>query len=211
VEGTELLLNRLTDRGYICYEEILYGHKSEAFFKKFINTAKVALRNIGVTEPEKHFLIYRWDFGKGGDAFRTLMIKKTPFTDADLAELEPYFTELGRTSWLHGYNMDYRPDAPAGGPYDKFILGEVLSEENKFSWSMPTMKFHGEILQKLSTPDDINFILRAYPRSRYGYHYLDRSWMNAARCRKPQKDPGPGGHPPQLQLHYRHRRPAFPL
>jgi hypothetical protein len=180
VEGTELLLNRLTDRGYICYEEILYGHKSEAFFKKFINTAKVALRNIGVTEPEKHFLIYRWDFGKGGDAFRTLMIKKTPFTDADLAELEPYFTELGRTSWLHGYNMDYRPDAPAGGPYDKFILGEVLSEENKFSWSMPTMKFHGEILQKLSTPDDINFILRAYPRSRYGYHYLDRSWMDAA-------------------------------
>jgi len=52
VEGTQLLLDKLTDRGYVTYEEIIFNERGKFFFLKFLNTVKEAMRRNGIAAPE---------------------------------------------------------------------------------------------------------------------------------------------------------------
>lgn len=80
-EAIQEMLAKLTDRGILVYEEILWSTRSHWFFYKFVNTIVHALKSMGVEKPEEHILIYQWDYWNyTRPAVRSVVIKRTAFT-----------------------------------------------------------------------------------------------------------------------------------
>lgn len=90
VEATKLLLERLTDRGIVVYEEIILNRRGEYAYYKFLHTIKEAMLELGYEHPEDHFHIFQWDFW-GGGVFRTISISSKPFTAEQLADFDEFF------------------------------------------------------------------------------------------------------------------------
>jgi len=89
VEGAELLLSKLTDRGILVYEEILMTPRSDLAFYKSLNTISEALRKSGAKNPMDHIHIFQWDFDPGA-LFRTLTVKRTPFTPEEARQMDAF-------------------------------------------------------------------------------------------------------------------------
>jgi len=88
VEGITEMLNKLTDRGLLVYEEVLWSTRSDWAFFKFVNTITAALREMGVQSPENHIVIYKWDYWNWENpGVRSVVIKRTPFTKDEIARI----------------------------------------------------------------------------------------------------------------------------
>ncbi|HOV14868.1 MAG TPA: hypothetical protein PK771_11330, partial [Spirochaetota bacterium] len=74
IEGTTMLLNKLTDRGMVVYEEILFNYRSTHAFYKFLNTLVATLEKMGVKNPREHIYIFEWDFWGSANVFRTVCL-----------------------------------------------------------------------------------------------------------------------------------------
>ncbi len=160
VEGTRLMLEKLTDRGMIVYEEIVSNARSELAFLKSLNTITAALRESGVSEPFKHFYVYRWDFYAGSSAFRTICVKKTQFTPAETGQLDAYLAKVKET--YPDAELCYSPYAVTGTAYERQIIGpERLSLERLPSVLSPSQIVDG-FLGKLGDPRDVEFVLSKY-------------------------------------------------
>jgi hypothetical protein len=131
VEGTQVLLNKLTDRGYVTYEEIILNDRSRFFFLKLINTAKEAMRLNGITDPEKYMHVFSWDFSPGQSVFRTLTLKRTPFTEEELRYYNgEYIGQLQSKDYYYNVKIEYSPLLKTGSSIEKFILDpQSLSHE----------------------------------------------------------------------------------
>jgi len=110
VEGITEMLNKLTDRGLLVYEEVLWSTRSDWAFYKFVNTITAALREMGIKSPENHIIIYKWDYWNWTDpGVRSVIIKRTPFTSDEIAKMKA--------------NLQYYIDKqPSPLPSDKNIL-----------------------------------------------------------------------------------------
>ncbi len=88
VEGITEMLNKLTDRGLLVYEEVLWSTRSDWAFFKFVNTITAALREMGIQSPENHIVIYKWDYWNWTNpGVRSVVIKRTPFTPEEKAKM----------------------------------------------------------------------------------------------------------------------------
>ncbi len=84
VEGIKEMLLKLTDRGLLVYEEVLWSTRSDWAFYKFINTITAALREMGVANPENNIIVYKWDYWNyDNPGVRSVFIKRVPFTKAE--------------------------------------------------------------------------------------------------------------------------------
>ena len=88
VEGIKEMLGKLTDRGLLVYEEILWSTRSEWAFYKFINTITASLHELGVEDPMNHMLVYAWDYWNyEKPGVRSVAIKRIPFSESEKNKL----------------------------------------------------------------------------------------------------------------------------
>ena len=80
-----MMLNKLSDKGMVVYEEIIETKRARLGFYKFLNTLKQSMKEVGIQNPDNHIIIYSWDFWGTWKQFQTVLIKKSPFTDKELA------------------------------------------------------------------------------------------------------------------------------
>lgn len=194
VEGTELLLSKLTDDGYVVYEEIIQNIRGEAALFKMINTIKAAMKNMGIKDPSEHIYIFEWGFSRGSDVFRTIMIKRTPFSDG---------TEMKKEGWKYKerHTLDRFMNAiiksntcynekilfdPYGTRYstelEKYILNDI-SEYKDIPNRISVGDMNDDILSRLSDPQDVKVI---YDTFNYNDRYL-RFEINFSRLSDDQK------------------------
>ncbi|MCL1864777.1 MAG: hypothetical protein FWF73_03085 [Spirochaetes bacterium] len=89
VEGIKEMLSKLTDRGILVYEEILWSPRSEWAFCKFINTITAALKELEVDDPVNHILVYRWDYWNyEKPGVRSVVVKRVPFSENEKNKLK---------------------------------------------------------------------------------------------------------------------------
>jgi len=85
VEGIKEMLLKLTDRGLLVYEEVLWSTRSDWAFYKFINTITAALLELGIQHPQNNIIVYKWDYWNyDNPGVRSVFIKRTPFTQEEL-------------------------------------------------------------------------------------------------------------------------------
>lgn len=164
VEGIEVLLKNITGQGYVVFEEIIDNPRSEAALYKMMNTIKAAMRNIGIETPSKHFFIFKWDFSKHGDDFRTIIIKRTPFNDADKNVLDKYLVALQTIEPFIAYNVDMVYD-PYGKRFDNEVEKYVLNDLDYNEYLPAHLRsdvFTQKIIHKLADPGLIRSIYRMY-------------------------------------------------
>ena len=90
-ESINLLLDRLSDRGFAVFEEIILNDRSGYAFLKFMNTILEAYRERGEKEPLKNIVAYKWDWGPP-NLFRTVVIKRKAFTPEENSLMTNYFS-----------------------------------------------------------------------------------------------------------------------
>jgi len=199
VEGTTLLLNSLAENGLIDYEEILIGPRSELAFLKFINTLKTALRGIGVAEPEKNIHVFRWAFF-GGSAFRTVSVKRTAFTEAEIAQMDAFIQKVKDTGNYTGVSLVYSPYKTLGTEIETFMRGKDKYSMEYFPTTVPLLEFRDRILSKLSDVRDQDFVLGLYTyNGSSGYNAKPESFSEAQAYRLRKLLEG-AGYPLQIDL-----------
>ncbi|MBN1525497.1 MAG: hypothetical protein JW904_13525 [Spirochaetales bacterium] len=183
IEGTQLLLNKITDRGYVVYEEIIDSFRSRLAMYKMMNTIKAAMRKRGIENPEKYIYIYKWGFSTYSDVFRTIIIKRTPFNMEEKKTLDSYIDTVTNKEPFSAYNVQMVFD-PYGTRYgsdiEPFILDEIEYKEI-FPNFLSSHEFQNKIMAKLDDPEDIRFMLSLYFYNRsYNRFELYTSRMNDA-------------------------------
>jgi hypothetical protein len=97
-------LKHLTDRG------IMVVQFGELAFKaapsrtlRYINTARAAMKDIGIKDPSQHMVVSAFLNPRGGD-LSTMMLKRTPFTPAEVQRYAKKAPEiaLSHTEWAPG-------------------------------------------------------------------------------------------------------------
>lgn len=172
VEGTQLLLNRLTDRGMIVYEEIIAGKRSQYAYFKWMNTLKTAMREMGIEKPEDHIHIFKWDFW-GAGMFRTVSVKRTPFTKQELNKLNFFVRRVKDTGWYKPVILHYSPDKTLGTKVEKHIREDIL-EARYLPTSLSKREMEEEILFPLKKEADKVFMESTayYYSAKYKHYYL---------------------------------------
>jgi len=171
VEGVAALLDRLTERGIIVYEEIITNARSELAFRKFLNTCKAALsrprltdRGTEVADKDRNvsgsFYIFRWDFWEGSSVFRTLIIRRTPFTREEVRDLDIYYEEIAER--YPGTQLLYNPYRPLGTEYETLIRGELPARGELLPRILSAAELTKGVTGRLNEPRDIEFVLAHY-------------------------------------------------
>ncbi|HPJ33755.1 MAG TPA: hypothetical protein PK358_02895 [Spirochaetota bacterium] len=95
VEGIREMLLKLTDRGLLIYEEISWSKRSDWAFFKFMNTIVTALHELGIENPERHIIVYRWDYWNyDNPGVRSVIIKRVPFSGYELKKNREFLQKL---------------------------------------------------------------------------------------------------------------------
>ncbi len=166
VEGNKLMLSRLTDRGMIVYEEIITNARSELAFLKSLNTITQALRESGAAEPARHFYVYRWDFWTGS-TFRTLCVKKTPFTPEEAEQMDAFIAKAKET--YPETELCYSPYATTGSAYEKQIREPERREMERLP-SVLSVTQMSRFLARLGDPRDVDFANSQYQYTKGAYY-----------------------------------------
>jgi len=200
IEGTRLLLDKINSRGYVVYEEIIVNRRSHFFFLKFLNTIKQAMREMGIKEPEKHIHVFSWDFAEGGNAFRTLTIKRTPFSEGEEREFERYLENLRTTGYYFNVKLLYSPFRRTYTELESFITGEDEKERIEIPSGLLADDFFESIVNRVHDSDDINFLLSNYDRSSYNTFWIAYNRLNERDKYRLQKILDDAGYPYKLDL-----------
>jgi hypothetical protein len=179
VEGVRALLDRLTDRGLLVYEEIVMNARSELAFQKFLNTCRAALGN--AAHPERCFYVFRWDFWGAANNFRTLILRRTPLSKEEVKQLDGYFQAL--LPEYESAQIDYSPDRATGSEYERVILGKAPLAGERLPDNLRAQEFGDRILCRLDDPRDVEFLLSQYAWSGSAWFLKNASPPAADRTR----------------------------
>jgi len=168
IEGTTLLLNKLTDRGMIVYEEILFNYRSTYAFYKFLNTAVATLEKMGVKNPRDHIYIFEWDFWGSANVFRTVCLKRTPFTKEEIKNLDGFVKACEKR--YPSIKMNMHPNELYGSTLEDIVLNK------KYDYTALPTYFEGyaftkELLEKTESDADFKFLKSVYNYSKLGGSY----------------------------------------
>jgi hypothetical protein len=200
VEGTKLLLDKITNNGYVVYEEIIVNRRTHFFFLKFLNTVKQAMREMGIAHPEDCIHIFTWDFAEGGSAFRTLTIKRTPFTQAEVREFNGYLDNLIASGYYYNVKLLYSPFMRTRTEEEAFVLDHDRTEETEMPSGLSADAFYNSILKKISDTDDVRFVLSKFNRSSYNTFWISYARLNKEDTYRLTKILDDVGYPYKLDL-----------
>ena len=98
VEGWNIFLEHLSERGVLTFSR-WYFHEQPGEVYRLVSLAAESLREIGITKPMDHIIVAR-RLGEGDnpdapDGIGTILVSRSPFTDADVATIESVVSNLG--------------------------------------------------------------------------------------------------------------------
>lgn len=170
VESIQLLLDKLSDRGMIVYEEIISTPRSQYAFYKFMNTIKAALEEKGYENPADHVAIFHWDFW-GGKMFRTVIVKPRPYTKEELNDFYRYYNVIKSLSYYQKVGLITIPDKTLGTIPEKILRGKDLPEKLVSApYGVRYSEYLHDFVNKLHTTSDITFAIDAYRPAGGGYY-----------------------------------------
>ena len=177
-----MMLNKLSDKGMVVYEEIIETKRSRYAFYKFLNTIKQAMKEMGIEDPNKHIIVYSWDFWGNWKQFQTVLIK-TPFTPQELGTFSAYHSALVSR---YGSEIFVHPNMTTGHMFEKiFKSPEPLYSMNDYPDSLFKNELYGDILEKITSPDDKKFVESLYVfNPTYGRYYLRKKSMSESDFQK---------------------------
>ncbi|MBL4889915.1 MAG: hypothetical protein JKX97_07855, partial [Candidatus Lindowbacteria bacterium] len=136
VEAFSLYLDHLTDSGFIDIEEPANRlHHEAPIWKTLVTLRETLLRN-GITNPEKHFLLFQWVTKT--NRYIQIFVKRTPVTPLDLEKFNVWMSQIDqlgdiekkegrRMGPLHGARTEvlYSPDREYSNNYAHAINGTL--------------------------------------------------------------------------------------
>jgi len=185
VEGIKEMLAKLTDRGLLIYEEVLWSTRSEWSFYKFVNTIVTALREMDVTSPENHLLIYEWDYWNyDKPGVRSVVIKRTPFTESEknsLQEFLQYFLENKPSPFPSEKHILAFPGREIPGLIRDIITGKAGNDQVQLPDYYWADNFEKNILNYVENDEDRKFIKSLYnihekKDVEKGYDFVSTVW-----------------------------------
>ena len=186
VEGIREMLDRLTDRGLLVYEEITWSTRSEWAFLKFMNTVVAALRENGVQSPENHLVVYRWDYwNRIKPGVYSVIIKRTPFTVEETDMMRDYlnfFILKDRHKQLTGWQYIYVfPGMEPRGDIGRIVTGTFPNDPVQFPDYMWYDDFENDVLNCIDDPDDQKFVRSLYTffppkKIERGFDFVNNVW-----------------------------------
>ncbi|HRS63656.1 MAG TPA: hypothetical protein P5554_10750 [Spirochaetota bacterium] len=167
VEGIKEMLLKLTDRGLLVYEEVLWSVRSEWAFYKFVNTIVQALRELGVADPLENIAVYEWDYWNWEKpGVRSVVIKRVPFSSKEKQQLMDnlkYYMEKNPSPLTSERQILAFPGKKINSFVGDIIRGEVdynsLVQLPDFYW---VDDFEKHILSYIENDDDKNFVKSLY-------------------------------------------------
>lgn len=185
VEGVKEMLGRLTERGMMVYEEVLWSTRSEWAFYKFVNTIVTAMREIGIQSPADNLFIYEWDYWNyDKQGVRSVIIRRTPFTAAEKVHLQNFIQHF----------LDNKPSpftserhilAFPGRPVRNFVTDIINGKPGTDFVQLPDFywadDFEKKILKYIKNEDDREFIKSLYTIHEKkdierGYDFVSTVW-----------------------------------
>lgn len=179
VEATKMMLNKLTDKGMVVYEEIIETKRARLSFYKFLNTLKQSMKELGIKNPDEHIIIYAWDFWGTSKQFQTILIKKVPFTDKELSKFASYHSVIAPK---YGSEIFLHPRMKTGHLFEKYFRAEPSIVYLKdYPDGLTKKEYENDILAKIENPDDKKFVQSKYTYNpTYSKHYLLKKQMTDA-------------------------------
>jgi len=183
VEALDMMLNKLSDKGMLVYEEIIETKRGRFAFYKFLNTIRKTLEERGIQDPSQHVIVYSWDFWGHNKQFQTVLVKRAPFTQKELATFASYHSVIapkyGSEIFLHPvirtnhrFEQYFRAEKPiyGGTDYPDGITKKELSED---------------IIEKLQAKNDRDWVDSLYVYNKtYNKYYLKKRSMTAGDNRR---------------------------
>lgn len=177
IEATELMFNKLTERGLIVYEEIVVGDRSLFAYYKLINTISKTLRDRGIANSKDCMMAFSWDFW-GGKAFRTLFVKQTPFTQKEIRYYSRYVNAVIATGKKYSYpKWELAPHRRTGSMIEKLAMAETpIYAMTNYQRTIDMNVFVDKILKKTHSKKDRKTLLKLY-KYRSGGVYVRKSYL----------------------------------
>lgn len=165
-EAIQEMLGKLTDRGILVYEEILWSTRAHWFFYKFVNTIVHALKSLGIENPEDHILIYQWDYWNyTRPAVRSVAIKRTAFTAAEKLLIDKnlkYYLSNKKLPLM----SSKQPVLAFPGEIMPGKVGDIIRGNADDNYQLPDYywsdDFEKDILARMKKKEDRDFINSLY-------------------------------------------------
>jgi hypothetical protein len=151
-EAVNAMLDHLSERGFVVFEERLFNKQGELSSIKILNTFMQVLKDRGLEDPRKHIFFYRWSSPHlmpkmGGGEFAMIMIKKTPFTNKDWQQMNIWRTNVKKYMTdsvisIYPVNEDKTPYATQVNAVmngNTNIAGadlSIITDDKPFPWSV---------------------------------------------------------------------------
>ncbi len=183
VEATKMMLNKLTDKGMVVYEEIIETKRARLSFYKFLNTLKQSMKEVGIKNPDENIIIYAWDFWGTSKQFQTILIKKVPFTDKELSKFAAYHSVIAPK---YGSEIFLHPRMKTGHAFERYFRAEpAIYYQKDYPDGISKQEYESDILAKIENPEDKKFFENKYRYSTtYSkYYILSKTMTNADNVR----------------------------
>jgi len=179
VEATKMMLNKLSDKGMVVYEEIIENKRSRFAFYKFLNTLKQSMVEMGIKNPDNNILIYSWDFWGKSKQFQTVLIKKAPFTEQELSKFASYHNVIAPK---YGSEIFLHPKMKTGHTFEKYFRANPpIYSVIDYPDGLSKKEYESDILAKIENPEDKKYIEGLYKYSTtYSKYYLQKKSMREA-------------------------------
>jgi hypothetical protein len=142
IEAMKQFIGHLTDQGFLILEERNINEQADLGIRRLVRTAKEALKESGVKDPSKHFMIWERHHDcvkekmfadppncNPRTRFTFVGVKKTPITDAEythLIEWEKALGEIPSTTDYSGFRWRYLPQKPTNHYWTEVVLKDNL-------------------------------------------------------------------------------------
>jgi len=144
VEAMDLMLDRLTDRGALLFEEIRVGDLSDFFIRRIFANVIEGLKCNGVSASfESHF--YAYTYRVGAWKYIIFMVRKNPFTPEDVHRMDEWF-RVKKEKYcrqVKELTMVIHPTTPIETPFAEFVRNpdqetNRILQENRLDLSATT-------------------------------------------------------------------------
>lgn len=179
VEALDMMLGKLSDKGMLVYEEIIETKRGRFAFYKFLNTIKKTLSEMGVKDPSQHVIVYSWDFWGKNKQFQTVLIKRAPFTQKELATFAAYHAAIAPK---YGSEIFVHPVIRSNHKFEQYFLAaQPKYYEKDYPDGITKKELYTDIIEKLENADDKAWVENLYSYNKtYSKYYLKKKTMTQA-------------------------------
>lgn len=179
VEALEMMLAKLSDKGMLVYEEIIETKRSRFAFYKFLNTIKKTLQDMGASDPSQHVIVYSWDFWGNNKQFQTVLVKRAPFTEKELATFANYHSVIAPK---YGSEIYVHPVIKTNHRFEHYFKSpKPVYYEKDYPDGITQKELFKDIIDKIQNTEDKKWVEGLYSYSKtYNKYYLKKKTMTHA-------------------------------